>query len=1093
MSSGSCSHTGIRQSVAWLQLDLRKEYNIKYIKFWYRNDRLDELQNTIRLHGYFLQYYGKNNRWEECYHDTSPINQTIPMPSIVECPQKTRYIKFYKNTPSPEDGLEVYLEMCEIEVYGCDVNQYGENCTECVSRCVNCDIVDGCVRCQSGFAGKRCEDCEPGFSGQNCEPCLAGWYGYKCSQSCSVHCLNSEVCDKVTGSCPSGCVSGYRGDNCSQPCENGTYGLKCQEQCSEYCLGNEVCDNVNGSCIRGCEKGYEGNRCFNACKIGTYGENCKYNCSGHCYLDEPCDRFNGSCPAGCDVGWSGFTCGKQCQQGRYGFQCNNSCTTCKDMTCNHVNGSCSLGCIDGWTGALCAEVCPGGFFGPNCSSRCGNCENETCHHVNGMCPGNCKEGWKGEKCLQVSALITDEDTPGTPLSMPVVAGAALGVMVALILIIIVIVIRVRRRHKPLTKPESKWHQKLEDQTNMDPLDNKTSPTGMNGQIDGADESTYYNIETTETTRKTHVDTSINIPIANLANVIALKMKKECSDFKKEYGDIPYGEETHIPCTVGKLPENKAKNRFKTTFPYDHSRIVLENTESDYINANYIKNMKEERVYIASQGPKPNTMADHWKMVWQEKVSVIVMLTNLIEGMKKKCEKYWPDLDIEMMSGKFKLQLLQEKTYAYYVVRRIKVTNLELKSPTSVIVTQFHYTQWPDHGVPDPLSLAIFQKHVRRIQNEHKNNPLLVHCSAGIGRTGTFIALDALYQHGLETGSVNVQGYVKKMREDRMSMVQNCEQYIELYNALLESFKGESYVISKDAFLNDIRKISNATESNPSWIQSQFEKLQTIKKSYTDDNKKEGSRHKELNMTRNIMPVDKYRAILTSNISGRSNYYNAVFLSTFTDKDVLIAGQYPLSGNSIDLVRLLLDHESSILVYVNRLSDVPSSDEWFPDKKKNLHPYELIKEKTSSVSQTIRKHDLKIRHLDDNALHPISLFEILSWTIKDTLPTDANTMTDVIRNVQMEVASQSTKTPITILSKDGATGCGVFCCIYNAVQQLQQDDEVDLFTIVRQLQIRRPEMISTVEEYHYCFRDVSNILTENSSEVYNNTECVYANT
>ncbi|XP_062566506.1 receptor-type tyrosine-protein phosphatase epsilon-like isoform X15 [Saccostrea cucullata] len=951
MSSGSCSHTGIRQSVAWLQLDLRKEYNIKYIKFWYRNDRLDELQNTIRLHGYFLQYYGKNNRWEECYHDTSPINQTIPMPSIVECPQKTRYIKFYKNTPSPEDGLEVYLEMCEIEVYGCDVNQYGENCTECVSRCVNCDIVDGCVRCQSGFAGKRCEDCEPGFSGQNCE----------------------------------------------------------------------------------------------------------------------------------------------CQQGRYGFQCNNSCTTCKDMTCNHVNGSCSLGCIDGWTGALCAEVCPGGFFGPNCSSRCGNCENETCHHVNGMCPGNCKEGWKGEKCLQVSALITDEDTPGTPLSMPVVAGAALGVMVALILIIIVIVIRVRRRHKPLTKPESKWHQKLEDQTNMDPLDNKTSPTGMNGQIDGADESTYYNIETTETTRKTHVDTSINIPIANLANVIALKMKKECSDFKKEYGDIPYGEETHIPCTVGKLPENKAKNRFKTTFPYDHSRIVLENTESDYINANYIKNMKEERVYIASQGPKPNTMADHWKMVWQEKVSVIVMLTNLIEGMKKKCEKYWPDLDIEMMSGKFKLQLLQEKTYAYYVVRRIKVTNLELKSPTSVIVTQFHYTQWPDHGVPDPLSLAIFQKHVRRIQNEHKNNPLLVHCSAGIGRTGTFIALDALYQHGLETGSVNVQGYVKKMREDRMSMVQNCEQYIELYNALLESFKGESYVISKDAFLNDIRKISNATESNPSWIQSQFEKLQTIKKSYTDDNKKEGSRHKELNMTRNIMPVDKYRAILTSNISGRSNYYNAVFLSTFTDKDVLIAGQYPLSGNSIDLVRLLLDHESSILVYVNRLSDVPSSDEWFPDKKKNLHPYELIKEKTSSVSQTIRKHDLKIRHLDDNALHPISLFEILSWTIKDTLPTDANTMTDVIRNVQMEVASQSTKTPITILSKDGATGCGVFCCIYNAVQQLQQDDEVDLFTIVRQLQIRRPEMISTVEEYHYCFRDVSNILTENSSEVYNNTECVYANT
>ncbi|XP_061194789.1 receptor-type tyrosine-protein phosphatase epsilon-like [Saccostrea echinata] len=995
MNSRSCSHTGEGQSEAWLRIDLRKVYNIKSVKFWYRTDRSNFLENTERLHGYSLRY--STDKWNICYQDRTPVNQAIPMPSTVECPHKTRYLLFYTVTPAVNDKEQVFLEICEIEVYGCEINQYGENCTDCVDRCVSCHIIYGCVQCQPRFTGKYCEDCEPGFFGQSCDPCARGWYGSNCSMQCSGNCYNDETCHNVNGGCLNGCKPGYRGDRCSQQCENETYGLNCQNKCSGHCFEKEICDNVDGNCTKGCEKGWEGSQCSN--------------------------------------------------------------------------------------------VCPDGSFGPACSSQCGNCENETCHHVTGLCPGKCKEGWKGDKCLQVFALIT-EDPRDTPLSMFVVTGAVVGVMVALVLIVVVIVIRVRKGQQHLGKPNTKQHQKLEDLMNMDTLTDKLSPAEETQKIDVAEESTYYNIETTT---RSKVDTSGDIIIAELGNVIVLKIKKECSEFKKEYEAIPYGEEAHIPCTVGKRPENKPKNRFKTTFPYDHSRIVLRCTESDYINANYIKNMKEERAYIASQGPKPNTVACHWMMIWQENVSVIVMLTNLIEGIKKKCEKYWPDLDMEMVSGKIELQLLQEKVYANYVVRRLKVNNSELKSSCTRIVTQFHYTQWPDHGVPDPLSLAVFQKHVRGIQNEHKNNPLLVHCSAGIGRTGTFIALDALYQHGLETGTVNIQKYVKMMRKDRMSMIQNCEQYIELYNALLESFKGGSYVISKDSLMNDVRELSKSDGSVLTRIQSEFEKLQSIKKFYSVDDKKEGSKYKELNMTRNILPVDKYRAILMSNVLGRGNYYNAVFLSTFTDRDMLIAGQYPLSGNSVDLIRLLLDHESSIVVFVNRLSDVPSSSEWFSEKTTTLHPYEIIKKDTSNVTQTIRIHDLKIRHLEEDTWHAIHLFEIMSWRIIDALPSDVNTLSDVVRHIQMDVASQSTKTPITILSKDGATGCGVLCGVYNAVQQLQQDDEVDMFSIVRQLQIRRPEMISTLEEYQFCFRAASNILSENSSDVYSNAESVYANT
>ncbi|XP_061179773.1 receptor-type tyrosine-protein phosphatase epsilon-like isoform X3 [Saccostrea echinata] len=1091
------------------------------------------------------------------------------MPSTVKCHQETQYIRFYTKTPSPWDIPWVFLEVCEVEVYGCEVNHFGENCTSCGDPCEKCDIVKGCQQCQTGFTGKTCEECRLGFSGHNCEPCKPGRYGSNCTQECSGNCYNNESCNNVNGSCLNGCKKGYIGDKCSQACGYGTYGFQCQDQCSGNCFDNETCDNVEGNCTNGCSKGWEGSQCFqecvkgtfgenckqncsrhcfsnmtcdrfngacphgcdagwqgsdckkkcpsgdyglqcnetcetcqgmscshingscnqgcvdgwtgsmckNACLNGTFGENCKHNCSRHCFSNMTCDRFNGTCPLGCDAGWQGSDCKKKCLVGKYGLHCNETCETCQDRSCNNINGSCNQGCVDGWTGFMCKNVCPQGFFGYRCSSKCGNCKNESCHHVNGSCQGDCKAEYKGDRCQDIVSAEQSESQSNSH----VLAGTGIGILVAIVLFICFIVVRIRRK-KLSSIPSIIHSEEREGQMNI--CSSIDSLATEDQQTANTEETTYLNVENT-------FNNAIDIIITDLATLISLKTANDFSEFKKEYQSIPYGEEPHIPCTVGKLLENTKKNRYKTTFPYDHSRVVLRDGMNDYINANYIQNMKKERVYIASQGPKLNTLIDHWNMIWQENVSVIVMLTNLVEGIKKKCDKYWPDLEMEMVFGEIKIKLLQEKQYANYVTRILEV--ISTKSRSSRVVTQFHYTQWPDHGVPDPVSLAVFQKHVRRIQENYEDSPLLVHCSAGIGRTGTFIALDALYQHGLETGAVNIQKYVKMMRKDRMSMVQNCEQYIELYNALFESFNGKSDTISKDNLISDSGGLYGSANVTPQWLQSQYKELQTIKRTYSSDDKKEGNVHKELNMTRNILPVDKYRAILMSNVLGRSNYYNAVFLSTFTDRNMLIAGQYPLSGNSVDLIRLLLDHESSIVVFVNRLSDVPSSSEWFSEKTTTLHPYEIIRKDTSNVTQTIRIHDLKIRHLEEDTCHAIHLFEIMSWRIIDALPSDVKTLSDVIRHIQMDVASQSTKTPITILSKDGATGCGVLCGVYNAVQQLQQDDVVDMFSIVRQLQIRRPEMISTLEEYQFCFRAASNILSENSTDAYSHAESVYANT
>lgn len=766
--------------------------------------------------------------------------------------------------------------------------------------------------------------------------------------------------------------------------------------------------------------------------------------------------------------------------------------------CHSVTGTCTLGCRDGWIGATCDQACPEGSFGRDCLEKCGRCVNNTCNHVNGSCSGPCQDRWEGERCLMAKALISP-DTPDSSNSL--VVGAVIGAVSLLAVIAVTAILLIRVRRKRLhNAPKGPAPNDTKDQnTYMNAA--ACIPDAMTKTIDSPvivpqtteppQDPVYSNPEDTPIRNNNSVG---KISITRLVNVVTLGSVNSYKDLRKEYQAIPYGEQDHIPCNHGKLPQNIPKNRFKTTFPYDHSRIILKDAKSDYINANYIQNVKGEKTYIAAQGPRLNTLADHWMLIWQENVTTIVMLTNLIEGTKKKCEKYWPDLLTESVFGKTKVLLLSENAYAYYVVRKMKVTSVETKS--SRTVTQFHYTQWPDHGVPDPLSLVVFHKHVKRSVGKQNSLPILVHCSAGIGRTGTFIGLDALHQQGLETGHVTVEDYVRRMREDRMNMVQNVEQYIFLYEALVESFKDKHDVMTKDTFIKKTRDLQTGSKSPSDWMKSQFEDLKAILKTYSSSEKKAGLENKELNMTRNVLPADRYRVFLTSRIAGRGDYYNAVYLSTFTDKDVLIAGQYPLSGNSVDLFRLLYDNDSNIVVVTNKLSDIPSCSEWFSDKKVSLPPFEITKTDTCISSKGVRKHVLKVFNTESATDDDIQVYEIMSWSMADPLPKTTDVIADVVCSINSYFATQSEKKPVTILSKDGASGCGLLCAALNATQQLCQDAEVDMFTIVRQLQVRRPEMVATLEEFRFCFTSTLMALDAqetSTNDIYSNEDNVYANT
>ncbi|CAC5380713.1 PTPRT [Mytilus coruscus] len=384
-----------------------------------------------------------------------------------------------------------------------------------------------------------------------------------------------------------------------------------------------------------------------------------------------------------------------------------------------------------------------------------------------------------------------------------------------------------------------------------------------------------------------------ISIADLKKVISEKQKDD--GFKKEYDILPRGlVHAHVE---GSKEENKIKNRFLATWPYDHSRIVLTgDTKSDYINASFIDSYEKEKAYIASQGPKKNTIRDFWHMIWQEKVNKIVMVTKLEEERRKKCEQYWPQsINKAMPVDIYRLVMKKEIQHTVYVYRLFILQNNSLKNKQERKVHHFHFTQWPDHGVPDSIKLVNFYRKVKSI-NVDKSTPMVVHCSAGVGRTGTFIALDALYEHGQKEGYVDIMEYVQTMRKDRMNMVQTHEQYEVVFEALLELFTVPDTSIQKSVFCEYIHKQEQKTlPKNQTEFREEFQRLQTLRPVYSADNYTTARCKENLskNSSKSVLANDNYRPYLMSYGRNRSDYINAVIVPGFSAESKLFVTQCPL--------------------------------------------------------------------------------------------------------------------------------------------------------------------------------------------------------
>lgn len=394
--------------------------------------------------------------------------------------------------------------------------------------------------------------------------------------------------------------------------------------------------------------------------------------------------------------------------------------------------------------------------------------------------------------------------------------------------------------------------------------------------------------------------------------------------------------------------------------------------------------------------------------------------------------------------------------------------------------QFHFHGWSEKVLPETSELVSFY---RRMVKDHKENsvPLIVHCSDGASRTGTFIALDALFKQGKDIGRIDICKYIQEIRQQRMNMIQNLEHYIFLYEALFEAFQKEGYLSKKETKLKTLKhSLERGGSVQKKRIVKEFEKLQSTMQPYEPDCYQISRLPANKKLTRNskILPVDKYRVCLKLPVTDRTDYINAIKIPSFTKPIGFLVTSFPLVTTVVDFWRMIYDYNSNTIVSLVEIDHIKESKLWWPQPKGTFSslPFTIKREDKKTITDNISEECIKVSYEGSAEVKKIKVFEVTSWSRKHALPQSLETLLKLISRLQDWLNTDGT-TPMVVMSLDGAVRCGLFCAIFNIVESMKLDERVDIFEIVRQLKVRRPEFIQNSDQYSFCYDTAKYIAQE----------------
>ncbi|XP_052763016.1 receptor-type tyrosine-protein phosphatase kappa-like [Mya arenaria] len=1015
----------------------------------------------------------------------------------------------------------------------------GDNCTTvCDSRCATCKQSDKsvCLSCLNEHTGPTCS-CPPNCycSGDSdfCSYCNNQWknsdYQCKChAKYCHVDdcnkCLNNTffVDSSVSAccECPANCKGGSctTGPRCTVGCKDGFYGTNCSLRCTTMNVECEKCSQVDGKCLK--------------CKDGHYPHvngSC-VKCNNKC-RDMLCSSENGTCLSGCTGKVWGDKCESQCNPNcETCLQDSGICDTCTDNTFygSYCNKSCSLSCSESKCdqNSHCLFGCKGDFFGDQCQTNCPhNCQKsgtETICKSDGNCKFGCVDGYEGDDCT----IKEEKVTAGPPVGA--IAGGVSGGIVVIIAVAVALVFFRRRSTRLPASRQTKGNGNKTFQANITDERNKETQdrTYYNeGQVKRESTKPIPTISRPPANKpnaakqqvsaheETAFESEIDLEIDNESNGALGNFSKDDQTYYNELGPSTNKSKVHInqllkyvdgkthdafsaefekfslglvkPYVESQKRENMTKNRYKGIYPYDDSRVkVTGSGGSDYINASFIDGYKKPKQYIATLGPMSQQLDDFslfWKMIWQQRVEKVVMVTNLIEHGSPKCEQYWPNPGASRMYGEIKVESRSEDEYAEFTRRALTMT----MGTEERTLHHLHFTCWPDKAIPDDVTAMIeFRQRVQSTPST-LNGPTVVHCSAGVGRTGTYIALDILTKEGEAERAIDIAGCVHKMRLNRPNMVQTVEQYQFLHTAVVYSLTFDCKQIKGENF-DQFMKQHTSQELN-----SQFKRLQHTVEKRTKDEAiavERNKQHLSKNRANADIPGNENRPRLYLNLKhGASDYINAVYIHSFRIKKRYLVAQTPLPETVIDFLTLVVQESCSCIV----------SFEADMDKQRNIGIYypaanqEVLKQGTFQVSCSreekktfYAERTLKIQHkgVGTSTERTIPHLQFTDWDETNNIPRSTTNFLSFL-NVIENVTKQSGDGPILVHCLDGAGKSGLFCVVSLLLHKMAVEHEVSVLNSVRKIKTMRRLAIPNQEQFSFCHGCVSEYLS--SFDVYAN--------
>ncbi|XP_045660468.1 receptor-type tyrosine-protein phosphatase T [Ursus americanus] len=583
-----------------------------------------------------------------------------------------------------------------------------------------------------------------------------------------------------------------------------------------------------------------------------------------------------------------------------------------------------------------------------------------------------------------------------------------------------------------------------------------------------------------------------IRVADLLQHITQMKRGQGYGFKEEYEALPEGQTASWD--TAKEDENRNKNRYGNIISYDHSRVrllVLDgDPHSDYINANYIDGYHRPRHYIATQGPMQETVKDFWRMIWQENSASIVMVTNLVEvgrhpaehtvgnatlgraaspGMVK-CVRYWPD-DTEVY-GDIKVSLIETEPLAEYVIRTFTVQKKGYHEIRELRL--FHFTSWPDHGVPCyATGLLGFVRQVKFL-NPPEAGPIVVHCSAGAGRTGCFIAIDTMLDMAENEGVVDIFNCVRELRAQRVNLVQTEEQYVFVHDAILEACLCGNTAIPVCEFRSLYYNISRLDpQTNSSQIKDEFQTLNIVTPRVRPEDCSIGllPRNHDKNRSMDVLPLDRCLPFLISVDGEPSNYVNAALMDSHKQPAAFVVTQHPLPNTVADFWRLVFDYNCSSVVMLNEMDTAQLCMQYWPEKTSGCYGPIQVEFVSADIDEDIIHRIFRICNMarPQDGYRIVQHLQYIGWPAYRDTPPSKRSLLKVVRRLekwQEQYDGREGRTVVHCLNGGGRSG--TFCAICSVCEMIQQQNIIDVFHIVKTLRNNKSNMVETLEQYKFVY-------------------------